>query len=193
MFAKVLLVAAVAGLASAEQLPSVAKREFLDARQDLSDECQSAITAVLPLYSSLPTPAADLENLTLDSDPCATPTLTGSVASDFSSYSSAVLDWYTSNSAELNSALASCSELSAYASEVPICSSAIASITSGATSATATSDSTSSTGGSSKGSSSTGGSASATQVSQGGAPRETGFVFAAGAAGAALMAAVAAL
>lgn len=125
MYAKTLTVAILAAVASA-QLPAIARREFLveaRATQALDDACQTAIANVLPIYSQIPIPPEDLQSATLPSDPCETPSFTGTLAAEYSSYTSEVLDWYTSHSADLLSALASCSELAAYATGVPVCSS----------------------------------------------------------------------
>ncbi|KAK6082589.1 infection structure specific protein [Seiridium cupressi] len=192
MYTKTFAVATLVAAASA-QLPAVVRRDFLEARQtaSLDAACQSAVASVLPLYQEIPTPPEDLQSVTLPADPCETPSFTGTLASEYSSYTSEVLDWYTSHSAELLSALASCTELASYASEVPVCSSfasgALSSATAGATttddssaSATATGGSSSATGAGSSAATATG-SASATKtgaasVSQAGGARETGFV-----------------
>ncbi|KAH6659194.1 hypothetical protein BKA67DRAFT_529369 [Truncatella angustata] len=130
MFSKTFAVATFAAVASA-QLPAIARREFLiEARQTYSadDACSTAIASVLPIYSEIPLPPSELQSVSLPSDPCETPSFTGTVAAEYSSYTSEVLDWYTSHSDELLSALASCTDLAAYASEVPVCSTAASAI-----------------------------------------------------------------
>ncbi|KAI1497479.1 hypothetical protein F5X99DRAFT_363088 [Biscogniauxia marginata] len=174
MVTNVVLAAALVGAASAH-LPAVAKRDFfLQGRQELDETCQSAINDIMPLYADLPMPPDDLLSITMPADPCATPTLTGSLSSELSSYTSEVLDWYSSNGAALESALASCTSLSAYASEVPVCSTA-ASTGAGTTAAGSSSRATSTSG-----STASSGSASQTATPNA-APRETGFVVAAAA------------
>lgn len=141
MYAKTFTVATLAAVASA-QLPALVRREFLlEARetQSMDPTCQSAIASVLPIYSEIPIPPSDLESITLPSNPCETPSLTGSLASEYSSYTSEVLAWYSSNSAELLSALASCSQLAAYATAVPVCSSLASEVLSSASAITVTS------------------------------------------------------
>ncbi|CAJ2513973.1 Uu.00g020920.m01.CDS01 [Anthostomella pinea] len=217
MFSKALLAAAAVSIACA-QLPGLAKRDFLlQDRQDQDqqqpdDKCQSAITSVLPLYDSLPTPPPALLSVTIDAHPCATPTFTGEAAAEYSFYTSEVLGWYASNSAKLNGALASCSDLASYASAVPICSSAVAAAGAGMTTtsaetsnATGSSTETTSSAGShatsKAASSASGAKASATDsaasasssVVKGAAARETGFVMVVGVVAAGFMAAVAAL
>ncbi|KAI1635075.1 hypothetical protein F4809DRAFT_473535 [Biscogniauxia mediterranea] len=208
MLANVVLAAALVSAASAH-LPAVAKREFLQNRQDqdLDETCVSAVTAVMPLYDSLPTPPDDLLSVTMPADPCATPTFTGSLASEYSSYTSEVMDWYSSNSAALNDAISSCTNLASYQTAVPSCSSDAAattdagnttaapgsssagpSSTSGFATATTTSGSSASTG--TNGSSS---SSSTVTPTANAAPRETGYVMVAAAAAAGLMGVVAAL
>ncbi|KAI0133005.1 infection structure specific protein [Xylariales sp. AK1849] len=179
MFTKTVAVAALVAVTSA-QLPAVARRDFIEARQTASLDvaCQSAIASVLPIYSELPSAPADLLTATLPSDPCETPSFTGSLSSEYSSYTSEVLVWYTSHSDELLSALASCTELSSYASQVPVCSSAASGASSVSASATTTSTSSASSG--------------TATPSKNAAPRETGLV-AAVVAAAGFIGAVAAL
>ncbi|KAI1491556.1 hypothetical protein F5X96DRAFT_630955 [Biscogniauxia mediterranea] len=201
MLANVVLAAALVSTASAH-LPAVAKREFLQSRQDQDQDidaaCVSAVNAVMPLYDSLPNPPDDLLSVTLPAEPCATPTFTGSLASEFSSYTSEVMDWYSSNSAAINSAIASCTSLADYEFEVPVCSSSGAAgasaTTTEAASTTATPGSSSSGPTSTSGTSSSSSSSSTVTPTANAAPRETGYVMVAAAAAAAgLMGVVAAL
>ncbi|KAH9908463.1 hypothetical protein F4778DRAFT_348873 [Xylariomycetidae sp. FL2044] len=116
----------LAAVASAHQIPRIAQRDFIhEIRQDgpeVNTGCQSALSQILPLYSSLPTPPPAILTAGLPTDPCATPSLTGDAAAQYTSYSSEVLSWYTSHSAELQSALAECTQLMDYATGVPVCS-----------------------------------------------------------------------
>lgn len=212
MLANVVLAAALVSTVSAH-LPAIAKREFLENRQeqDLDESCVSAINDVMPLYESLPIPSDDLLSITLPADPCATPELTGSLSSEYSSYTSELMDWYSSNSAALSSAMAECTSLADYESELPVCSSAAAaasattteagkttaapgsssagpSSTSGFTTATTTSGASASTGTASSSSSS-----STTIATANAAPRETGYIMVGAAAAAGLIGVVAAL
>ncbi|KAI0011235.1 hypothetical protein F4779DRAFT_234342 [Xylariaceae sp. FL0662B] len=174
MLTKVFLAGAFT--AASAQVPDLAKRDILEGRQELDAQCQSALTQVAPLYSDLPTPPPALLTMSLPSDPCATPTLTGDAASQFSSYTSEALVWYSSHSAELSSALDSCSELASYAASVPVCSAAV-NATATMTSAGSISATSSSSGDAPATSDTTGGPSSpTTAVPVNAAPRETGLV-----------------
>ncbi|KAI0484828.1 hypothetical protein GGR56DRAFT_46016 [Xylariaceae sp. FL0804] len=200
---------ALAGAASATQqfepLPALAQRDALAPRQaaagglptSLGPACTSALDEVLPVYNGLPTPAADLMTLTAAmTDPCATPTLTGKAEADYSSYSSEVMAWYTSNSAVLYSALSQCPALEAYASAIPVCSTAAGGAAAGNAVASTTAASAAASGSSGASSSTanatSSGSASSSPV-QAAAARETGLVKAAGVAAVAFVGAVIAL
>ncbi|KAI0016910.1 hypothetical protein F4780DRAFT_635950 [Xylariomycetidae sp. FL0641] len=187
---------------------------------DISDECQAALASVAPMYTELPLPPPDLlsqiTTMTLPADPCATPSFTGQASSEYASYTAEVVGWYASHSAELASALSACPQLESYANAVPVCSTAAGMSgvtaagaggagpttsgampmpTSGATDASA-SMMASDMGGhhSSMDASATGKpSATSSVVTPNAAPRETGFVMAAGVAAAGFMAAVAAM
>ncbi|KAH8680536.1 hypothetical protein BX600DRAFT_444635 [Xylariales sp. PMI_506] len=173
MFTKSVTVAALVAVASA-QIPAVARRDFVEPRQTtLSDACNTAIAEILPLYNELPTVPADLATATLPSDPCETPSFTGTLSAEYASYTSEVFAWYTSNSAELLSALAQCTELAASASDIPICTGAV--IATGGSSETGTvtgTDSSAATGTAASGSSSSG--AEATTTGTGSAATGTG-------------------
>ncbi|KAI1749987.1 hypothetical protein F4782DRAFT_510928 [Xylaria castorea] len=210
MFSKALLAAAVIGAATA-QIPAVAKRDFIENRQldglSVAPECSSALIAVSTLYDSLPTPPADLATVTLPSDPCVTPSFTGKLESEYVSYTSSALQWYSSNSAQLQNFVTACSDLvGAEATGLPICSSYLTGLTSSGavkttTSAGATGNSVSptitratSSGPAPTGASSTSSAApaSTTAPAKGAASRETGFALVAVAA-AGIMGAVMAL
>ncbi|KAI1081690.1 hypothetical protein F5B20DRAFT_588280 [Whalleya microplaca] len=196
MFTKVLFSVAF-GMVSA-QTPSLARRGVLEARQTVDAQCQSALTEVMPLYSDLPTPPPVLLTMSLPSDPCATPTLTGDDASQFNSYTSEVLVWYSSHSAELSSALASCSDLASYATNVPVCSSAVnatAAMTSADSTSTASSDNGNASAASDSAASGTAGSpsSSTTVVTANAALHDTRLVGAVALVAAGFMGAVAAL
>ncbi|KAH8161675.1 hypothetical protein CIB48_g6563 [Xylaria polymorpha] len=205
---KALLTAAVIGAATtAQQVPAIAKREFLENRQldgSLDPACESALTAVSTLYTSLPTPAADLLSVTLPADPCATPTFTGKLESEWVSYTSAALQWYSSHSSELLDFVTACSGIidGAQATGLPVCSSDLAgpaaSTTAPAKTTSGSGSASTITGVSSSGAASSAGaskssSPSSTTSTPNAAPRETGFVFAAAVAAAGFMGAVAAL
>jgi hypothetical protein len=232
MFSNIILAAAALSVATAQakQIPALAQRSFIEGRQDSDDgglddldpACESALSSLLPIYSSAPTPPADL---TLPDDPCVTPTFTGAQAAEWTSYTSAALDWFTSHSDEVYSLVTDCPVLAAQASgaltDIPVCSSIVggADVTGSSSSSvpaqtTAPSDggesSTSASAGvtgsgSGPGSGSTGpttshsGSSSPSSTgtptpTPNAAPRETGFVVAAAAlAAAGFMGAVAAL
>ncbi|KAI0549308.1 hypothetical protein F4679DRAFT_547537 [Xylaria curta] len=215
MFSKAILAATIIGAATA-QIPAVAKRDFIQDRQlngvTIAPSCSSALSAVSTLYDSLPTPPADLASVTLPADPCVTPSFTGKLQSEYVSYTSSALQWYSSNSAQLESFITACSDLvgGAVATGVPVCSSYLTGLTSAVkttTSARATGYSVSptltratssgpvSTGASSTASrsgTSSGAPASTSAPAKGAASRETGFALAAVAA-AGVMGAVVAL
>ncbi|KAI0189739.1 hypothetical protein EV127DRAFT_101519 [Xylaria flabelliformis] len=216
MFSKAILAATIVGAATA-QIPAVAKRDFIQDRQldgvTIAPSCSSALSAVSTLYDSLPTPPADLASVTLPADPCVTPSFTGTLQSEYVSYTSSALQWYSSNSAQLESFITACSDLvgGAAATGLPVCSSYLTGLTSAVqttTSARATGYSVSptltratssgpvSTGAASSTASrsgtSSGAPASTSAPAKGAASRETGFAFAAVAA-AGVMGAVAAL
>ncbi|ORY58120.1 uncharacterized protein BCR38DRAFT_489600 [Pseudomassariella vexata] len=192
MFTKTFITASLVATASAS-IPAVARRAFLATRQtDISDPvCIDVIASVLPLYNSLPTPPPSLVSATFPSDPCETPSFTGELASDYTSYSSEALEWYSSNSAEIISALSACPAITKDQTIIPICST----LTAGDNddSSNTESGSATATDADSEGASSTGSSAASSgAVTRNVAPRETGFV-AAGIAAAGFIGAIAAL
>ncbi|RYP57885.1 hypothetical protein DL769_009217 [Monosporascus sp. CRB-8-3] len=117
MFTKTLLSATALVAAASAYIPNLQARQT-----DLgfSEECQSAMADVMPLYSEMPTPPPAIMTATMAADPCATPDLSGSDLSQWESYTSAVYDWASSNEAALQSALQECTDLTQYAS-VPVC------------------------------------------------------------------------
>lgn len=184
------------------------KRALLEPRQTglggalggLSDLSPSCTSALLGLYTSLPTPPANLGQALRGNggggggngggggggnNPCSA-NLPSSLSSDFSSYSSDVRSWFDDNSAEVSSVFSSCSQISRYESLLPVCvSSFIGGAAAGGNSASATATATTtdtSSGGSgasssstgSSGSESTSGSAGGSDSSGAGASREAG-------------------
>ncbi|KAI1201770.1 hypothetical protein F5X97DRAFT_12460 [Nemania serpens] len=209
MLSNIFLATTVIGLAAA-QVPAIARRDFLENRQTdgLDPECASAVSDISSLYSSVPTPPADLLSVTLPSDPCVTPTFTGKLQSEWATYTSEALQWYTSHSDELLSFVTACSGLvnGAIATGIPVCSSEVTGVSSPAATTTTTTPAThssssgasGSTPGPTSASSSAGpaagsGSPSSTVPTPNAAPRETSFVVAAAVAAAGFMGAVAAL
>ncbi|KAI1300569.1 hypothetical protein F5Y03DRAFT_363765 [Xylaria venustula] len=225
MFAKTLITAAIIGTATA-RFPIIADRD--DSIQNRADssaraECSSALSAVETLFSSAPTPPADLLSVTLPADPCVTPSFTGALATEWPSYTSAALQWYASHTSELNDFVSACEGvLSDAAAQVgpQVCTSALvgAGVTAASTTAAAVTTTTaasvtsvasvssaSSTGAgdaitSSSAVSSAGVSGSASPSSSSStvstpnaAPRETGFAVVAAVAAAGFMGAVAVL
>ncbi|KAI9897894.1 hypothetical protein N3K66_007750 [Trichothecium roseum] len=160
------------------------KRALLEPRQtglggalggltDLSPSCTSAL---LGLYTSLPTPPTKLGQALRGNgggdggssggggggggNPCSV-NLPSSLSSDFSSYSSEVRSWFNDNSADASSVFSSCSQISRYESLLPVCVSSFigaggdgAAASSNSASATTTDTSSGSTSGGSGGSSS---------------------------------------
>ncbi|KAI1153913.1 hypothetical protein F4825DRAFT_413346 [Nemania diffusa] len=221
MFTKALLAATVITAATA-QVPAIAQRDFIiiERRQDdalnIDPQCSSALAAVSTLYDTLPTPAADLlsASVTLPTDPCATPSFTGKLESEWVSYTSAALGWYSANSGALNSFITACSGLvDDSATGLPVCSTDLpgagaATTTAAVTTTAASAGQTSASAGNTSSPTATGASTSASAAgspsaaqssaasstaSTGAAPRETGFVVAAAVAAAGLLGAVAAL
>ncbi|KAI1351989.1 hypothetical protein F5Y01DRAFT_314238 [Xylaria sp. FL0043] len=228
MHIKIFLITALIGAATA-QLPAMPKRSPLESQTPQSTrgpsetdlaKCSSAVSAIETLAASAPTPPADLASLPLPIDPCAPPSLTGKLQSDWSSYTSAALQWYLSHTAEFENFFTACEDDTAVSVAGPIvCKSDLdaatatatatattattttmtmpaASTSSGASDATASDATTSasnSTSSSSTLSSSSSSSTSSTSSTPNAAPRETGFVVAAAAVAAGFMGAVAVL
>lgn len=122
MFTKALFSTTALAAAASAYMPN------LQARQTdigFSEECQSAIMGLMPIFSEAPTPPPVVVTATA-TDPCATPDLSGSELSQYESYMSAASEWAVSNSAALESALQECPEATQYATSVPVCSGAAA-------------------------------------------------------------------
>lgn len=96
------------------------KREILQARQTLPDLSPSCTSAVLGLYSSLPTPPARLVSALGSGNPCSA-SVPSSLNSEFSDYQSSIGSWYSSNSGDVSSAFSVCPELSSLVSLLPVC------------------------------------------------------------------------
>ncbi|KAJ2896920.1 hypothetical protein MKZ38_005097 [Zalerion maritima] len=100
-----------------------------------SDECVDALSSLLPLATSVPTPPAALSDALADvtiTDPCSPPTdLPDDVASGLSSYTSELLDWYSTHSGEIEGALSQCPDFSSYLSDAPVCTDDVAAATGG--------------------------------------------------------------
>ena len=117
-----------AGLAAADAMfddPMVhpqMKREILQPRQSLPDLSPSCTSALLGIYSGLPTPPARLVSaIGADgSNPCSV-TVPSSLSSEYSSYESKISSWYSQSSDDVSSALNSCSELRSLATLLPVC------------------------------------------------------------------------
>jgi len=140
MFSKSAFIAAVAVTVSAEILPLpghlALKRELLARQTGPSPQMTAVPTAtmgddgdaqcmnaLLSIYSELPTPPADLmsyEMTATDTDHCS-PSVPDSMTSDFSSYSSVIMSFYTQHSADISSALSACPQYSSYTSGFPVC------------------------------------------------------------------------
>ena len=210
MLSKALLTATVIGAATAQNLPPIARREFLEDRQfdGVPATCESAISAIETIYSSAPTPPADLLSVTIPADPCVTPSFTGKLASEWSSYTDAALEWYYDHTSEINAVLTACSDIIEQATaglnpaDFPTCSTgfggAAASTKTAAdstiTATTTPAPSSSSTGGAaSTGASTSSASATSTVNVPNAAARETGFAVVAAVAAAGFMGAVAVL
>ncbi len=142
MWSKILVIAAVLGAVTA-QIPAIAKRDFIENRQvdnlSLDPACQSALSMVQTLYLSEPTPPADLESVTLPADPCVTPSFTGTLQSEWVSYTSELFAWVSSHTTEIDNFITACSSLVGEAATAyPVCSSDVTGLVSAATTAAAT-------------------------------------------------------
>ncbi|KAI0379202.1 hypothetical protein F5Y04DRAFT_259972 [Hypomontagnella monticulosa] len=133
MSTKAFLITALIAVITAIQLPGLTERDVIEGRQKLpgitDPQCQNAVASAQTIYESLPTPPPALLSMSLPSDPCATSIAfsgDAAAASKFSSYTSKVMDWYTSHSAQLQSVLAPCSSLaSVVAQQIPFCTSSM--------------------------------------------------------------------
>ncbi|OIW28661.1 hypothetical protein CONLIGDRAFT_389627 [Coniochaeta ligniaria NRRL 30616] len=187
------LAAATAVSANYHPVALAAKRDLI-ARQSSTDETAAAtscLSAVLSIYSSLPTPPPEIlswEQTAAFTDPCSI-SIPASIAPAFSSYESEALSWFTAHSSELFSALSQCpQESSAVGGSTPdICTGGAGG--GGGAGKTTTTDAAGNAGTTTKGTgttaaatgsagtagTSTGAGAAASTHSNAG-PRETGFV-----------------
>lgn len=201
-----LVIAALAASvsASANLFPAhqAIRRDLLVARQTesatasatggLSDtECQASLLAIA---TELPIPDGDLldwEQQQTGTDPCSVTSVPSSLSSEYTSYTDAVLSWFTKSSSELYAALSACPQYAGAVSEVAVCTSDLtaASLTTGTASdatPTGSSSSEASATGSSTGTATKSGSSDSTGTASGsasssvetaGAPlREAGIV-----------------
>ncbi|KAK2614576.1 hypothetical protein N8I77_001387 [Diaporthe amygdali] len=168
-----LVIAALAASVSANIFPAHVpiRRDLLVARQTDSstspsatsggssdEECQAEL---LSIATALPIPDDDLlnwEESQTDTDPCSITDVPSSLTSQYSSYTDAVLSWYSASSSELLSALSACPQYADAASEVQVCTSSL----SAEATATGSGSSASATGGSSATGSASGASGSST-------------------------------
>ncbi|GAW10823.1 hypothetical protein ANO14919_001580 [Xylariales sp. No.14919] len=203
MLSQLLLVITFIGAAMA-QLPAIAQRDFIENRQlaslSINPTCQSVLNSISTIYAGAPTPPANLPISTI-TDPCVAPSFTGSLQSEWQSYETAALQWFTSHSSDFSSLKTACSDILQSVS-MPFCSSALGEL--GGLPTAATTASAQTTGTAEHGSShatahateshaSSSHSPSSSTSSGGIAPRETGFVVAAAAVAAGFMGAVAVL
>lgn len=156
--------------------------------------CQSATETLLALVSDLPTAPDDLESwaeasATAASDSCGF-SVPASLASEYSAYSTSVIEWYSSYSSDIEDVIAQCTDFEGDVSDFSICTAndalatGTASGTSGvaSVSATTTSSVTKTTGTSSSSSSSSStkssssSSATSAAATAGAAAREVGIV-----------------
>lgn len=98
------------------------KREMLQPRQTLPNLSPSCTSALLGIYSSIPTPPARLVTAigADNGNPCSA-TVPSSLSSEFSDYQNSVGSWYSSSSNDVSSALSNCPELSRLATLLPVC------------------------------------------------------------------------
>lgn len=151
----------------------------------LSDsECQVSLLAIA---TELPIPDGDLldwEQSQAGTDPCSITSIPASLSSQYTSYTDAVLSWYSESSSELYEAISACPQYAGAVSEVQVCTDLT--MASGSTSSTSVIVVTQSdnNGASATGSAATGsstgtasGSASSSAETTAGAPlREAGIV-----------------
>lgn len=201
-----LVIMALAASASANLFPAHVpiRRDFLAARQtdtasatgSSDDQCQATL---LSFASTLPDPGNDLldwEESQTDLDPCSATGVPATLTSQYTSYTNAVLSWYSASSSELLAALSACPQYAdAAASQVDVCTSGLGAAatassganasptgsgSSGSTAATASGSSGASSSATKSGSSSSTGSATGSASSSSetaGAPmREAGVV-----------------
>jgi hypothetical protein len=146
------LAGSVAAMAYAEaearifNLNNIARRQVASsaaaASTDAGGNCDIP-TDIITILQTIPTPPADLSSAlvaTTITDYCATPSFTGTLSAEFSSYEQSVLSWAVSNSAALlsfESAIStSCPQIASLAGQVPVCTTAPAAGATGKTTAT---------------------------------------------------------
>lgn len=88
----------------------------------LSDsECQASL---LSIATELPIPSGDLlewEQSQAGTDPCSVTSVPAALSSEYSSYTDAVLSWYSESSSELIAAISACPQYAGAVSEVQVC------------------------------------------------------------------------
>lgn len=200
----VLAILASAAVVSADMIHPghlAVKRDVLARQTDNPSASQGAggpdtacLTALVSVYSSIPTPPPELvsyEAAHPPTDPCSY-SVDDSIKPVFSSYESQVISWAKQHEGELSSALSKCPQYASLATEANICTTAIggAGGSGGSASAKTTGSSkttsagaggsSSAAGGKSGSSSSTGatptGAAGSSSTSKAAAAQETGFV-----------------
>jgi len=134
MFSKAVISAALVGYVSAFAFPEAEAQanRMLVARQAASTAAGSNCgvpSNILSIVETLPTPPADLESaIATITDYCATPSFTGSLEAEWTSYEAAVLSWANANLAPLQSYEAyietACPQLTTAAANVPVCTKA---------------------------------------------------------------------
>jgi len=142
MFSKVAISAALVGYVSAWAYPAADAQanRMLVARQaaNTAGAACAVPSNILSIVETLPTPPADLESaIATITDYCATPSFTGALEAEWTSYEAAVLSWAVANSAPLESYEAylstACPQLTTAAANVPVCTKAPAATASGIT------------------------------------------------------------
>ncbi|KAL1862835.1 hypothetical protein Daus18300_008332 [Diaporthe australafricana] len=143
-----LVVMALAASASANLFPAHVpiRRDFLVARQtdaasptgSSDDQCAASL---LSIASTLPDPGNDLldwEETQTDADPCGATDVPPSLTSQYTSYTDAVLSWYSASSSEVFAALSSCPQYAdAALSQVNVCTSGLGAAATGSSGANA--------------------------------------------------------
>ncbi|KAI0398458.1 hypothetical protein F5Y17DRAFT_4607 [Xylariaceae sp. FL0594] len=138
MFPKTLLVAtAIGAVTVSAQIPGLpvpgvfAKRQSSgdDGPDDveptsLSPECASAVSVVQSLYFDLPTAPADVDlSATELTDPCKAPPFTGTILSEYNSYTSALESFYTAHESDYDAIATVCAQYITESGYVPYCTS----------------------------------------------------------------------
>lgn len=126
MQTKILLVTLLAAVAAAEDFmvhPQIKREIEARATTARASECEAAQTALLSLYTGIPTPGSAIlsfESKHPQTDPChlSTP---ASLSKEYASYTSEVKLWHSQHSKEIDSALSKCPTLTKFATAVPIC------------------------------------------------------------------------